>query len=426
LRYAAFLSPLPFAWGIAAMALAAAAIAVVRQVMLNLPLEGPPKDYAIAAFAAAATALVSIGLGIELERDFLPVAFAAEVLALAWIMTRIEVPGLRHIAIAVAIVFAVLLAPQLLLLVQLAIFSITRVDMGQQSTPPIVAWPFFQLGLPALFFGAASVLLRQKRDDIAIRCFEAGAVALLGLMVYYLTRHLFHVPEDVLFVTGSFSERAATTNVLYAFGLATLWIGRNYARPAVVWSAFVVLGIALFRTVAFDLLRDNPLFSVQEVGTLPIFNALILAYAIPILWIEASIRVAKEELPDIWVDWLRRLGALLAFVAVSLETRHFFHPTDMSEAGLAGAEVYAYSIVWLAMALAVLFLGTLIKSRTLRIASLALMILTVSKVFLYDASELTGLYRVLSFLGLGVSLLGLGYFYRRFVFADSAAEPKPA
>jgi uncharacterized membrane protein len=426
LRYAAFLMPLPFAWGLSAMILGAAAIAATREVMRKLPLEGAPKNYSIAAFAATATAFVSIGLGIELERDFLPVAFAAEVLALAWIMTRIAVPGLRQIAIVVAIVFAILLAPQLLLLLQLAIFSITHLDAGLHETPPIVAWPLFQLGVPALFFGGASVLLRRTNDDMAVRCFEAGAVALLGLMAYYLTRHLFHVPEDVLFVVGSFSERAVTTNVLYVFSLATLWVGRSYGRPAVVWSAFVVLGIALFRTVVFDLLRDNPLFSTQDVGTLPIFNALLLAYVLPILWIEAGIRVAKEKLPDAWVDWLQRLAAFLGFVAVTFETRHFFHPLDMSEPGLAGAEVYAYSIVWLAMALGVLFLGTLIKSRALRIASLALMVLTVSKVFLYDASELTGLYRVLSFLGLGVSLLGLGYFYRRFVFSDGAGEPKPA
>ncbi len=33
---------------------------------------------------------------------------------------------------------------------------------------------------------------------------------------------------------------------------------------------------------------------------------------------------------------------------------------------------------------------------------------------------LTGLYRVASFLGLGLSLVGIGYIYQRFVFADMA------
>ena len=53
----------------------------------------------------------------------------------------------------------------------------------------------------------------------------------------------------------------------------------------------------------------------------------------------------------------------------------------------------------------------------IRIASLGILLLTVGKVFLYDASELTGLWRVFSFFGLGLSLLGLSWFYSRFVFA---------
>ncbi len=48
-------------------------------------------------------------------------------------------------------------------------------------------------------------------------------------------------------------------------------------------------------------------------------------------------------------------------------------------------------------------------------------ILTAGKVFLYDASQLTGLMRVLSFLGLGLSLLGIGWFYTRFVFGGEPA-----
>ncbi len=43
--------------------------------------------------------------------------------------------------------------------------------------------------------------------------------------------------------------------------------------------------------------------------------------------------------------------------------------------------------------------------------------------FLIDMSALTDLYRVASFFGLGLSLVGIGYLYQRFVFprpADSA------
>jgi uncharacterized membrane protein len=41
--------------------------------------------------------------------------------------------------------------------------------------------------------------------------------------------------------------------------------------------------------------------------------------------------------------------------------------------------------------------------------------LVCGKVFLFDMAQLTGLLRVLSFLGLGLTLIGLGALHRRLV-----------
>ena len=52
--------------------------------------------------------------------------------------------------------------------------------------------------------------------------------------------------------------------------------------------------------------------------------------------------------------------------------------------------------------------------------------LTILKVFLYDMAALAGVLRVLSFLGLGLSLLGLAWVYQRFVLGaarKSVASP---
>lgn len=47
--------------------------------------------------------------------------------------------------------------------------------------------------------------------------------------------------------------------------------------------------------------------------------------------------------------------------------------------------------------------------------SLLLMLAAVAKVFLHGAAGLDGLARVVSFAGLGFSLLGLGWLYSRFL-----------
>ncbi|MGM0423041.1 MAG: DUF2339 domain-containing protein, partial [Pseudomonadota bacterium] len=58
------------------------------------------------------------------------------------------------------------------------------------------------------------------------------------------------------------------------------------------------------------------------------------------------------------------------------------------------------------------------QNQAARMASLIFIGAAILKVFLYDAAALEGLYRVFSFLGLGLSLIGLSYFYTRYVFSD--------
>jgi uncharacterized membrane protein len=47
----------------------------------------------------------------------------------------------------------------------------------------------------------------------------------------------------------------------------------------------------------------------------------------------------------------------------------------------------------------------------------------VLKVFLIDMRDLTGIWQALSFIGLGVVLIGIGWFYQRLLFPR---RPPPA
>ena len=70
--------------------------------------------------------------------------------------------------------------------------------------------------------------------------------------------------------------------------------------------------------------------------------------------------------------------------------------------------------------LAVPLYGIATRGLVLRWSSLVVMLAAVAKVFLFDTAHLRDLYRVLSFFGLGVSLLLLAFLYQRFVFARPA------
>ena len=115
----------------------------------------------------------------------------------------------------------------------------------------------------------------------------------------------------------------------------------------------------------------------------------------------------------------------LALGYLTLEVTRLYHGPVLTEGVTSDAEQYTYSAVWLAFGVALLAAGIWFRSLPLRIASAAVVVLTVLKVFLIDMSDLTGIYRALSFLGLGVVLIGIGWFYQRLLF-PRPQPPEPS
>jgi uncharacterized membrane protein len=79
--------------------------------------------------------------------------------------------------------------------------------------------------------------------------------------------------------------------------------------------------------------------------------------------------------------------------------------------------VWAYSAAWLLLGLAFLAYGILRRTKEARFASAALVVPAVLKVFLYDISGTTGLWRAFSLICLGTVLIGIGLVYQRLIFA---------
>ena len=258
---------------------------------------------------------------------------------MAWIYTKVSVNALRPIVGALACVFGFLLIPQILLLVQLAAYSLVEARLAFQESPPVVNWPVYQLGLPALFFAAASRLLRLQRDDGLVRSLEIAAAAMIGVMGYYLTRQALNVDANILFVKPGFVERGVTTNLFFVYGLACLWIGRHYLHESLRLSGLVLCGVAMFRIVYFDCVVYNPLWASQQVGDLPLFNALLITYSLPILW---TSKVAKELAyagkPE-WSKYGYSFVLFLAFTFLSLNVRHIFQGAHINGSETTSAEI---------------------------------------------------------------------------------------
>ena len=85
-----------------------------------------------------------------------------------------------------------------------------------------------------------------------------------------------------------------------------------------------------------------------------------------------------------------------------------------------------YSIAWLTFGVALLGIGIAVNSQRARLASAVVIALTIVKAFLIDMSTLTGVYRALSFMCLGLVLVAIGWFYQRVLFRRERPLEMPA
>ncbi|MEP3723542.1 MAG: DUF2339 domain-containing protein, partial [Parasphingorhabdus sp.] len=79
---------------------------------------------------------------------------------------------------------------------------------------------------------------------------------------------------------------------------------------------------------------------------------------------------------------------------------------------------YLYSAGLLLLAIAWLARGIQTTNALLRISGLLLLTVVTFKVFLVDAAQLEGILRILSFLGLGIALIGIGWMYGKIMKRD--------
>ena len=211
------------------------------------------------------------------------------------------------------------------------------------------------------------------------------------------------------------------------------WITIGWAlEAAAVWWLFTrlphpglrVFGAALFAFVGARLLLNLEVLRYQERG-LPIVNWLLYTYGVPALACfvgAAFLRQAHDRTRA--GPAAAFLGLLLVFWLINLEIVDFYSTGPYVEFSMErrlGRDL-TMSVAWGLYAIALLVIGLVRRMRGLRMISLGFLLLTVAKVFLHDLANLTGLHRILSFLGLGVSLILVSLLYQRFVVAKEKAQ----
>jgi uncharacterized membrane protein len=164
---------------------------------------------------------------------------------------------------------------------------------------------------------------------------------------------------------------------------------------------------------------ETPILWPTDVGGV-FFNLLLLGYALPaVLALLLSYAVAGRR-PTSYANTIAAGALVLALTYVTFEIRRLYHGPLLTRGPTTGVEQYTYSTAWLAFGVALLGIGIFFNSQRARLASAVVIALTILKAFLIDMSTLTGVYRALSFMCLGLVLVAIGWLYQRILFRRQA------
>ncbi len=174
-----------------------------------------------------------------------------------------------------------------------------------------------------------------------------------------------------------------------------------------------------------NLVLLNPLFSNEFIGNGLFFNLLLAAYLLPAILTGLLATRLSGGKPEFYRRTAGILSILLAFCWVTFEIRHAFHDGYIGMLlPWKSPELYSYSAAWLGFGIALLAYGVWRGSLHLRMASAAFVFLAIAKAFLFDMSGLEGIWRALSFIGLGVVLISIGLFYQRLLARQNNTGPE--
>ena len=355
-----------------------------------------------ALFATGAVAALALALTMALEKGWLTVALALMVAGIAWVADKRPLPALRMLAAAVAV------------LVMARIAWEPRIVGPDVGTTPIFNWLLYGYGISAAAFAVGGHLLRRRADDGPARTIDSGAIVLTVLLAFSEIRHFIYRGDIYRNSTG-LAELALQVSVGLAMtiGLERL---RLHTRSLVHdVGALVVAALTLMAIVLGLAVSKNPLLTGEPVGG-SFVNLILLGYGLPAVLAAALALQTRGVRPRFYSATAAVTAVALALAYLSLEARTLYHGEVLSVGPTSNAEQYTYSAVWLAFGVVLLAVGVLLRSQPVRFASAAVVILTVLKVFLVDMHDLTGIYQGLSFIGLGVVLLGIGWLYQRLLF----------
>jgi uncharacterized membrane protein len=275
-------------------------------------------------------------------------------------------------------------------------------------------WMGLFSGIMALFYFilAFSAYKRTAADTGLILTFLAVALSFLVIMV----------PIEL--------EKGWITIGWAVLASALIWIGLRIESRTILLGGAGLLIVAVGKLFFSDLQMD-----IYQPGFMAFFNERFLSALVTAASVFVSAYFISKKTDAGYSRpggiTLFVLGHLIIIVAISLEISDYFSvvlwhlsagipPTiDTNQfQDLYNSYLYAQklslSVIWALYSVALMIIGFVKRHAPSRIFAIALFFVTILKVFFYDLSELANIYRIISFIALGIALLGVSFLYTRY------------
>ncbi|MFO7766885.1 MAG: DUF2339 domain-containing protein [Pelovirga sp.] len=356
----------------------------------------------------AAHAAYSMAVVIMFSDATLTLALAVQVVSLVWFGRKFALP---HIDLVIKIVLS-------------AILIRLTLNPWLLTYDTLTHWSFWTYGGSCL---AIFIAARICRSDGKVRLWLEGATLHL-LVLFAATELRYWLYQGKIFSLRYDFIEAAINSVLWGASSLVVYYRATLATATQLiyrWASRILMILSVGGYLLL-LTLYSPLMNYQSVGTMPIVNLLLLAYGVPpLIWMAAA-RLNYEGL----AKWFSALAAGSVWFFVTIEIRHFWQGETLllSHRSVFAGELYSYSLAWLVMAILLFLTGVARANSSYYSGGLLLLGLVIAKIFVVDMNGLQGILRVFSFMGLGLSLLGLAYVHQWFDrrrMPDSAPQPPP-
>ncbi len=288
----------------------------------------------------------------------------------------------------------------------------------------------FSLTIPNAFiaFGYAYVTIR---DHYSLQWVSVVTVAysaiFLSMATFLNRRHKENKEAFVLLLAKGLLFLIITVPIIFSEHWTTvfwgiqaivlLWAALKLGDIRLRWGAIVLLLIAVSKlffydyTTVFDLRVDGLYYPAGF--TIAILERwLTILLTLGVIFRAAQMFKShgfdKGELQENHTAIFLTLFGVLLFIVMNIEVAACFHDY------IPRARFASISVLWALFATALMILGFAKNKTDLRRCSIGLFGVTIIKVFVRDISSVDTPYRILSFLVLGLMLVGASYLYHRF------------